>query len=250
MEVTVRRCERDPLRSQRDGASVRHGVPRVDDQIDEHLVDLHGIDESVHGAVRLDDVHPDVLAYDTLEQSARVRQDGVQVDYPRSDHLLPAESQELLDQRCRAVARPADLVGILSPRVPLFELVEEQVGVSDDSSQEVVEVVRDASSESPDRLQFLRVPELLFQLRPLRHLGREGPVGLGDLRDPLLEFVVEERRFGLLASDCVPQNTEQDRQEVHEPEHGRVRLGPDDVSNADVALHQREFEQSCHQGQK
>ena len=90
----------------------------------------------------------------------------------------------------------------------------------DDPGQEIVEVVRDAAGQLPDRLHFLGLPELLFQVLTLgdvaadaiQHVAspRDGPVDPAKSpifrTDPHVE--VAPRLLGLQERDLVTEEGE------------------------------------------
>jgi len=97
----------------RHGAAVGHGVPRIDDEVDEDLVKLAGVGAQLAGGwVELDDqrqILPD--------ESAEHRFDGpdgfVEIQDLGADDLLAAEGEELLGQGGRPFGRVADPVDAL-----------------------------------------------------------------------------------------------------------------------------------------
>ena len=157
---------RDP-----DDAAGRHGVAGVDGEIDQHLMDLalvgaHRCEVGIEG-----ELQPDLLAEQALEHPGGVLGDRVQVEDARLHDLPAAERQQLLGQRGGALGGRLDLLdlgaeGGLSARLAAgagIEPVEDEAAAAEDRGQEVVEVVRDAAGEPPDRLHLLRLAQLLLE---------------------------------------------------------------------------------------
>src|SRR5690606_37710264 len=92
--------------------------------------------------------------------------DRPHVDGSWLERLPPTEREELPGQARRAVGRVVDLAEAIAKRW-LVRMSEQEVGVSLDDGQEVVEVVRDASGEPSERLEALRLVELFEELRAL-----------------------------------------------------------------------------------
>ncbi len=64
---------------------------------------------------------------------------------------------------------------------PLGHAGPNQLQAARDASQEIVEVVRQASSQLPHGLHFLALPQRFLHQLALRALGHEPCVGLGQL---------------------------------------------------------------------
>ena len=104
-----------------------------------------------------------------LQQPAGRRHDVVQVDDRRLEDLVAAEREQLARQVGR-LRRPACMMRAAVSRVEslAFGSASEQLGVSVDRRQHVVEVVRDAAGEAAERLEPLRLEELVAQPVALR----------------------------------------------------------------------------------
>ena len=106
--------------------------------------------------------------------------------------VLPArEGQQALCQRSaplgtlHGAVHQAQQVGVAA------DTTVEQVEVGDHRHQQVVEVVRDAARELPDRLQLLRLPQLLLGLSQTRLL----PQPFGHVVDELVRPDALARRI-------------------------------------------------------
>src|SRR5690606_35625266 len=117
--------------------------------------------------------------------------DRVQIDRLRLQDLLTAECQELASQPggpCRGVP---DLLGILPQRIGLPQAIEEELCVPLYRSEDIVEIMRHRTGQTPYRLHLLRVSELRLTLRQrlLRLLARRRvTVDTIDMRRAILEL--------------------------------------------------------------
>jgi hypothetical protein len=97
----------------------------------------------------------DVLAEGALQELVQGSNEFVQIDVLRSGHVFAGEGQELAHQASRALGRVHDLGHVVALRVVLLEILRDEACVVLDDGQQVVEVVRDASSEAADRFHLL-----------------------------------------------------------------------------------------------
>ena len=74
---------------------------------------------------------------------------------PRPHCLPPAERQQLMRQARAANDRLLDFADFAARRIVGRQLHEQQVRRSHDAHEDVVEVVRDAAGEPPDRFELL-----------------------------------------------------------------------------------------------
>ena len=153
-------------------AAVGHRISRVDHEIDDDLLQLHGI--SHQRARRRINLRLDhhALADQTAQHAVGVGDDGAQVDRRKAQRLLAREGEQLVRQRRGVFGGSPDLDEIAPERLVGADLPGQHVGVAQDHGQRVVEVVRDAAGQLSDRFQLLRLAQLLFQLLP--RLPRRG----------------------------------------------------------------------------
>ena len=99
------------------------------------------------------------------------------------DRAIPGERQHLARQITAPLGHGVDLVDVDAERIALAEPPLQERAARVDDGEEVVEVVRDAARQAPDRLESLRL--LRSVLRPLhvRHV-RERPHRRGGGRCP------------------------------------------------------------------
>ncbi len=156
---------------QRQAPTLRHGIAGVDREIDQHLIELRGIDP--HMPPRLlefegeDDVPP--------EQAHEHRRDAAHRLVHRDDfglqRLLAGESEQLPHQRRAARDRALDLHDRRTAR----RFLRGRLRRAADRGQEIVEIMRDAAGEQADRLEFADMRDLLLQAMDRRQVEqREG----------------------------------------------------------------------------
>jgi len=147
-------------RPDRKGSSLRHGVTRIDGEIEEGVLELIGISKDMPAAAAeggLDD-------YSTVQRPTKqIRHAGnevIEVYRPTNERLTACEGKQAIRQRCgalRGVQGRTDELHALGARdgtaLQLFEVAE-------NDRQQIVEIVRHAASELPDRFHFLRLPKL------------------------------------------------------------------------------------------
>ena len=103
-----------------------------------------------------------MLAEHRREQPRHPRDHLREVDDLGLMRLVPGEGQELPDQ-VGAVERGAQGIGDALPVLrAVLERTGERVEVPDDHAQHIVEVVRDAAREPPDRIHLLGLQQLLL----------------------------------------------------------------------------------------
>jgi hypothetical protein len=193
-------------------AAGRHGVARVDRQVDQDLLDLPRVEGDRRQRLAADDPQLDVLADEAQDHLLGAQDDLVEVEDLGGDDLLARERQQVAGQRRRRLGRLHHVGQPLPRRVNGRQRLQAVVDPRGDDREEVVEVMRDPAGQPADRLHLLRVHQLL--LEPLsigdvreghQHL-RQGPVGVahrlrGDLQ--VEARAVAARRLGLHVRDLV-----------------------------------------------
>ena len=142
-----------------DGAALGHRVPGVGGEIHQYLFDLPRVGANPV-EIRLQH-QPDLnVGRDQPgEQLVQPADHVVQVEIAWLQCLLAGKGQQLPRQGGRALGRTPDLLDVRAPRVGGRHLLEQQVGVAEDRSEHVVEVVGDTAGQPPDRFQLLRMPQ-------------------------------------------------------------------------------------------
>ena len=142
---------------------MRHGIPRVDRQVDDGLLELAGIDLRQPELLVRRQRHLDVLADQPLQQLQHVGEQRVEAHHFGPQHLLAAEGQELAREVGGALAGAANLGDELAVGIVRVEAVERHLAETDDGGEQVVEVVGHAAGELAHRFHLLRLPELLLE---------------------------------------------------------------------------------------
>ena len=156
-------------------ASLRHRVARVDDEVHEHLLDLTWVGLHAPEPRFEDGDDLDVLADQAAQHLVHFAEDVVQLKNSGLEKLLPAEREQLAGQRAGSVGRLGDLLDVLANAgVSFSETVEGELAVAADRGQQVVEVVSHAAGELADGLHLLC-------------LAQAGSRGAGELPRPACE---------------------------------------------------------------
>ena len=175
------------------------------DEVDEHLLELGGVDEHGHDVGPDRDAQRDALAQRAVEQPLEVADERARVDDLRRDDLAAAEHQQLAGERGGAVGGAADLLDVVAHGVVGRELALGEADAGEDHRQQVVEVVRDAAGELADALQALGLGQALLELgAPLGVAAALGDVG-GDRADRVeLAVGVAQRELDDEEAQLVP----------------------------------------------
>jgi hypothetical protein len=145
-----------------DRAAGRHGVARVDHEVEQDLFDLPGVGSD--GPRMFSEIRPDldVRADCAPEQLLDARQHGVEVYDLRLNDFCTGEREELPGEARGAVAGLNDLqqVTVQCSPVPVclcggFDVSDTHGGVPEDDAQQVVEVVCDPARQLAQALQPL-----------------------------------------------------------------------------------------------
>ena len=163
----------------RDDPAVRHRVAGVHAEVDDSELELARVD--LHRPHLLPELHPDldVAAERSVEHRAHAGQVGGQVDRFRIHRTAPRERQQV--PRQPRSARDGTAHRRQHPRARRAAAFEQLQGAGE-HRQQVVEVVRHAAGELPERFHFLRLPKR-FLRRPQPLLVAQP---LGDVVDELV----------------------------------------------------------------
>ena len=223
-------------RLQGHGPAVRHGVSRVDQQVHENALDLVAVRQDGQLSPGIPQGQNDLPADQAGEKLLHIPHNIVQVAALQADHLFFAEGEQRLRHVRRALGRGEDMVHMGPQRFVPVHLHVQDVRVSYDGGQDVVEVVGHTSGELADRLHLLRAPQLPLERLALgdveerpdhrrfplvldRRRGHEGPA-LGAVLSDDLELVLGREHIVLRARAApllyhVPEIGMHDAPEVH-----------------------------------
>jgi len=153
----------------RDVAANRHRVPGVQNQIQNGRFKLPGIDPAIP-QLRLA-VQPDAHGFPRrlCQQFARRRQDLINRDGLRPQHLLARIRQQLSRQTAAALCRALDHFGTpggvrIAAR---FRTHPQRRRIAEHDSQQIIEVVRDAAGQPAERLHLLGLIQRITRLMGL-----------------------------------------------------------------------------------
>jgi hypothetical protein len=165
-EVHVGR--RDPQRP-----SLRHRVACVDRKVEDELFDFAGVGfDGLQPRIE-HDVDMDVLADKAAEHLLELGDRFVHIEHPGTVRFLAAEREELPREPARPIARFPDFVEIIGDLPIRTQTLEEQIAVTENRRQEIVEIVRDAAGKPADRFHFLRLREFLLEPHPIGDVSRD-----------------------------------------------------------------------------
>ncbi len=209
--------ERHALRGDGDRAAFGDRISRVDDQVDEDLVELAGVDQDRADLGtqrhRQPDVRPDQPTEHRLDRLDR----SIQVGRPGAHQLPAAEGEQLSRQDGRAVGghidrRDAGERRFVIEERPVLgrEILGQHVRESADREQHVVEVVGDPAREPTDRLQLLRLEQLRFDGLACADVARDRRCP----QDPALDVADRRDRERHVDERPIPART--DRLEVED----------------------------------
>ena len=160
--LDVRHVEVHVAGLERDHATVRHRVARIDHEVHHHLFDLSGV--GVHAATE-ERARTSILVDCPAQKGscARPRRSGQDLGLK---HLPAAEGQQLGRQRGCAAPGVQDFLQIGVRGMRRLELIQCQLGEAHDHRQQIVEVMSHAGRELSDGFHLLRLPGLLFDVPP------------------------------------------------------------------------------------
>ena len=104
----------------------------------------------------------DLLAQGGTQQLGDIEHRGVDVDIARLQRLPPRKCQQMLDQLAAALGRLIDQFGGLLQRGLVLQAGHQRFGGAGDDGEHVVEIMRDAAGQLADRVEFLRLLQLVL----------------------------------------------------------------------------------------
>ena len=183
-------------------AALRHRVARIDREIENRQLELIGIDPRRRQSLRNVKPQRDARPQRALEQIAHALDQPTQIDRHRAQILLARERQQPLGQRSAALGALHRAIDQPMQTRIVRQALAQQVEIAHHRHQQIVEVMRDAAGELPDRLHLLRLAQLLLRLFAGRDFLHQ--VG-GALLDALLEGRGQFRQRRALGSQLRQQ---------------------------------------------
>ena len=113
----------------------------------------------------------ETLADHAPQEFLHVHDQFIEIDHLGLENLFAAEGQELPGERGGLFAGFLNEIGVLPGESVAGHARRNQLRVTDDGREKVIEIVRHAAGEPADRFHFLRVPQFLLALAQ-RLLGR------------------------------------------------------------------------------
>ncbi len=157
-ECHVPRLEREP-------SAMRHGVACVEHQVQDHLLDLSWVcQDPARRAEYRDEV--DGVAEHRLQQHPHAIGHLVQIERFWREYLAPAVGEELVRQLGGALCAGEHHVRVVPEGAVRREPSLQELAVTHDDDESVVEIVRNAAGELADRPELLLLPELGFEFLP------------------------------------------------------------------------------------
>ena len=148
----------------RQPAAVRHGVARIDREVEDRVFELAGIGMGAPQPAGQHGLDADRLAERAAQQLGHAGDQLLASSGSGASGCWREKASRRWVKRAARVralhgaARCSGSTSVVAARQPALQQVER----ADDHGQHVVEVVRDAAGELADRLHLLRLPQLLF----------------------------------------------------------------------------------------
>jgi hypothetical protein len=142
---------------------MRHGIARVDCEVEQHLLDLPGVSPDLSQVLAEFNVHLNVLSDHAREHFASPFHSRVEAEHLQTLLLLVAEREQLPCQ-IRSPARGGkDFLQVAPQPVFLGKGINSQLGIGADHHKHVVEVVGNPPGQGADSVHPARLVELRFQ---------------------------------------------------------------------------------------
>src|SRR6266849_1431874 len=139
------------------------GVNRVVHHIQKDLLELVGVGRGNGEILRQVQVDSDVVHTQVIiTQRQRLFEGLVNLHLNTLRLVLAGEAQEILDDAVGALGLLVKLVGILDSLLSHLSTGGQQLAVAEDGGKRVVQFMRDAGDQLPDRRQLLAVEQLLL----------------------------------------------------------------------------------------
>lgn len=150
---TLQRLHLASFRTKSDAPSVRHGIPRIEHQIEHNLLRLGRI--YFHQTQVWIEVYPEInpLTAESFEKALHALDGFIQREQPGLPTDGLGERQQLADQSGSLESGLVYFFRMLSGALPRFKAGEQKIAVQQNPGHQVVEVVCKAGGHPADRLK-------------------------------------------------------------------------------------------------
>ena len=154
----------DLSRFDRERSTLRHGIPRVDDKIDQNLLKLGLV--GAQPPIRLIELtdEPDIVANEAAQHGFQTHDRGIERQNFGVQRLFTAEREQLPNQRRGPFAGLQGFFDLSAKGVLRTELCQEDLTVAHDDGQEIIEVMCNPSGQPANGFHFLGLPKLFLAL--------------------------------------------------------------------------------------
>ena len=161
----------------REAAALRHGVTRVEREVDDHLLELRAV--GLHPAELGGEAQHElaVLAHQPAEHRLHVHEHRVELEHLRLEELPAGVGEQLPADVGGAVGGAGDLAHVLLAGVVVRHAAREEGAEPEDHRHHVVDFVRHAAGHPADRLHALRLPQVLLDPHPLGEIAQDERAG-------------------------------------------------------------------------
>ena len=155
-------------------AALEHGIPSVDGEVDDHLLELTAVEFDgpqfwIGGEVDADD-----FAEEALENDAEILKDRIGLDGAFLARVGTSEAQELASELAAAFGGDAQTLDAPGEAFRVVEGVLHDVAMTVDDGEEVVEVVGDAAGQASHGLHFVGMLEVFLNVLLFGLVGEDG----------------------------------------------------------------------------
>jgi len=188
IDVHIGFTERGIVHLDRELAARRHGVARVEHQIEQGRGQLAGIDAGLPQVLIKPEFALDMFAERPAQQLLHADDFLADVDVARHQGLLSREREQAPRQVRSAFGGGRDAFGDAVQFLVCRQLLGEVFRIAENDGQQIVEIMRHAAGELTHRLHFLGLGELLVELIDRGALALERLGGAVEQRHQPAEF--------------------------------------------------------------
>ncbi len=180
-------------------AAARHGVAGVDRKIEQRSTELARVDQGRPQLVRQHRFDFDLLAQGRPHQLCGFHDQAVDVGFARLQRLLAGEGQKMPGELGAAVGRLADQRGDRNHVRLVGNLLGQDFDGPGDDGEHIVEIMRDAAGQLPERVHLLRLSQLLFRRDLMGQVPDEGVEHVAAAAAQRLQRHFDLERISILA---------------------------------------------------